>query len=227
MFEQISSPRYIVEIAIAVAIGLVIYCATCCIYPSNVNKNITKKADGFRIPINNTLVILGLLVPVLMTSAAYFYLKYPTTKIESLLATITLMFIILCLAIFLNFSLLQKTDDNDKITLKMPNDRYFMFIKGLLYSYLVLGLLYFAIFFLFEIKPPLAKETIEKADHKGCYFLEKSKLNLYQSKDDVLKIWGEPSSDKDNKLTYVLEYSVLVLTFDENQYLVEINEKRR
>lgn len=227
MREQFISLRFWIEIAISVLVAVAIYIATRYYNRSSAEKDI--KVDYFRVPTNNVLIVLGLLVPSLVTLASYLYVKDPRGNYASLLATIVLMFFVLIVAIWETFALLKKAQNGDVIKVKMPDDRKYIIGMGWMYASLLIGLIYFSIFFLFELVPVNNQKNEEVLSKVNAYYLLKPKIRINQPKEEVIKLWGQPISEDatNRKLQYESENSILQLSFDEQQKLVEIFEKRR
>ncbi len=225
MKEQFMTQRFWIEIGIAGGVCLIVWIASKS-YNTAAEKDI--KVDYFRIPTSNALVVLGLLVPIMVGLASYLYVNNPEGKYASLLATIVVMFIVLVVAIWETFALLKKGDTADTIKIQLPADRRYITAMGLMYALLLLGLFYFAMFFLFEL-PPKAVVNKPQAFGQAGYSLLKPNPRIDQTKDEILKAWGQPTGEDLSKRTLLYEanHSVIQLTFDENQKLVEINDRRK
>lgn len=226
MWEKFLTVRFAIEIATAIAIAGGIFFAAKYYY-----RNITEremKADYLRVPTNNALIVLGLLVPVFIGLAAYLYTKVPQGNYSSLLAAIVLLFLVLIVAVWETFAILKKASSKDIIRLNMPNDLRYIRGMGLMYTFLIVGLIYFAIFFLFEITP-YRKEADVTVSVKPFYRLSKPKANIDNSREEILRIWGEPSSydTSGTKLIYETSQSTLELEFDDEDLLIRIIEKRK
>lgn len=186
------------------------------------------KADYLRVPTNSALTILGLLTPVLVALAAYLYTNFPQGTYTFLLATITVFFMVLFVAIWETFSILRKATITDTIELTMPEDLRFIVGMGWIYSFLLIALIYFSLFFLFELAPPpsVPPQGVGKGD---SYYLAKPKAHIDQLKADVVKQWGEPTSANQagNQIDYDTEQSTVHLQFDATGKLKQIVETRR
>jgi len=185
------------------------------------------KSDYLRVPTNNAMVVLGLLIPILVALASYFYVKEPEATYSSLLAAIVVFFIVLIVAIWETHSILQAATNTDSVTIKIPADRSLLVGLAVIYSYLVLGLLYFSVFFLFELSP--VKATNRNSELPQASFkLVKRRPYINQSRDEILQSWGAPTNaDPDKKkLDYQSDQSSLRLVFDDEGKLQEIIEMR-
>ena len=225
MKDQFTTLRFLIEMLIASAVCLIVYFAS---RTYNKRGHREMKVEFFRIPTSNALVVLGLLVPIMVALASYLYVNNPEGKYSSLLATIVVMFLVLVVAIWETFALLKKGGKGDAITITMPADRRFVTGLGLMYGLLLLGLFYFAVFFLFEL-PRKALNSSQRAFGPAVYPLLKPNPRIDQTRDQILSVWGQPSGeDQANRiLIYESDHSVIRLTFDEKQKLVEINDRRR
>jgi hypothetical protein len=225
MKEQFMTLKFWIEIGIAGLLCFIVYIAVR-VYNQTGKKDI--KVDYFRIPTSNVLVVLGLLVPIMVALASYLYVNNPEAKYSSLLATIVVMFVVLGVAIWETFALLQKGQTADTVTIKLPGDRRYITGMGLMYALLLLSLFYFAMFFLFEL-PARSVASEPQALGQAGYQLMKPSARIDQTKDEILRVWGQPSAEDvgNRTLRYESDHSVIRLTFDENQKLVEINDRRK
>lgn len=225
MKDQFITKTFAIEIAIAIFFCIVIYWVV-----RHYNKGTSKvKLDYFRVPTNNVLVILGLLAPIMIGLASYLYVNNPKGHYSSLLATITVMFLVLIVTLWETFALPKKADaTDDTITLTFPGDLKYIVGLGWMYALLLLALGLFAWFFLFEL-PSATVVSSPQAPAHSSYALLKPAVSIGQSRQEVLSIWGASTSeDSVNRvLIYESTQSVIRLTFDQNQVLVEVNEKRK
>jgi hypothetical protein len=223
--DQFITKTFAIEIAIAIFFCIVIYWVV-----RHYNKGTSKvKLDYFRVPTNNVLVILGLLAPIMIGLASYLYVNNPKGHYSSLLATITVMFLVLIVTLWETFALPKKADaTDDTITLTFPGDLKYIVGLGWMYALLLLALGLFAWFFLFEL-PSATVVSSPQAPAHSSYALLKPAVSIGQSRQEVLSIWGASTSeDSVNRvLIYESTQSVIRLTFDQNQVLVEVNEKRK
>ena len=226
MKNQFLTMRFLGEMLIAIAVAIILFVATRLYNPEVKEKDI--KIDYFRIPTNNALVVIGLLVPILTGLAAYLYTNDPSAKYSLLLASIAVLFVVLIVAVWETFSLLGKAQTADIIRIKLPDDRKYITGMGLMYAFLILGLLYFALFFLFELSPA-KRETTATTNSASAASLLKPRARIAQSKDELVKSWGAPTAqDSTGKtLTYESDQSEIRLVFDNEGKLMEIVEKRR
>ena len=225
MKDQFTTLRFWIEMAGAAAVLLIVFFASL-----HYNKTGSKewKVEFFRIPTSNALIVLGLLVPTMVALASYLYINNPEGKYSSLLATIVVMFLVLVFAIWETFALLKKGDAGDKIKINFPEDRRFITTLGFMYGLLLLGLFYFALFFLFEL-PPKRASTTQQTAGPADYYLAKPHPRIDQTKDEILSLWGQPTGEEQANriLIYASDHSIIRLAFDENQKLVEISNRRK
>lgn len=182
------------------------------------------KSDYLKVPINNSLIVLGLIIPILVALVSYLYIKNPEGTYSSLLATIILYFFVLLIAIWQTFSIISVASKDDTIKIEIPKDRKIITSMAWMYGLLILGLLYFAIFFLFEIEFLPKKVEIEE-QISDFILLEKPQIKINQSKDQIIEIWGEPISYLDieqKRLKYKSKDSVIYLDFDNKEILYKI-----
>jgi hypothetical protein len=227
MKNQFITMRFGIEMAIAIALAGIMLLAVRLYNPAVKTKTI--KVDYFRIPTNNALVVLGLLVPILTALAAYLYTSDPSGQYSFLLASISVLFVVLIVAIWETFALLGKAQDGDLITVTLPADRPHIVCMGVMYGFLLLGLMYFALFFLFELSPTKTTGKQGEQNLGGSYSLMKPAARIGQQKDDLMKSWGQPAGQDSvaKTLTYQSERSQIRLTFDDEGKLVEVLEKGR
>jgi hypothetical protein len=188
----------------------------------------TVKSDYLRVPTNNALVVLGLLLPILTALAAYLYMNAPQSSYSSLLASIVVMFLVLVVAMWETHSLIGMGGTDDTIVININHDRNLVVGLGLIFALLLLGLLYFAIFFLFELTPLPGPAAKPGDDGRTAYFLSVRKAYLDQTREQVIQSWGKPNStNADNtKFEYFFDGSTIHLHFDANGRLQAINETR-
>jgi len=192
-------------------------------------KSVEIKSDYLKTPTNNVLIVLGLVIPILVALASYLYTKNPEGVYSFLLATIVLYFFVLLLAIWQTFSIISVASIGDTIKIKIPEDRKIIISMSWMYGFLVLGLIYFAIFFLCELESP--SKTV-KTGRKFTDFilLEKPEIEINQNKDQIIKAWGEPINyldEEKNKLKYQSDNSIIFLDFDKNGILYKILKIRK
>ncbi len=225
MKEQFTTLWFWIEMSGAAAVCLIVYFAS---RAYNKTGRTVKTVDYFRVPTSNALVILGLLLPSLVAVASYLYINNPEGRYSSLLATIVVLFLVLIVAIWETFALLKKGDSANQITIDLPEDRRYVTALGLMYGLLLLGLFYVAVFFLFELPQKRIGSAQQPISPSG-YQLMKPIPRIDQTKDQILSMWGPPTSEDvaGRILIYESDHSVVRLTFDANQKLVEINDRRK
>lgn len=131
------------------------------------------KSDYLRVPINNTLVILGLIVPVLVALASYLYINNPKGSYSFLLAAIVLFFSVLIVAIWETFALLSIASKEEIVKIRKKNLNIIIGMSWM-YGVLILGLRYFAIFFLIELKLPLSNAATELQTGNSVFDIKKN-----------------------------------------------------
>jgi len=187
----------------------------------------TLKSDYLRVPTNNALIVLGLLVPILTGLAAYLYTNAPEASYSSLLASILVMFIVLIVAVWETHSLIQVGRNDDVIEIDIPAHRSLMVGLGLIFALLILGLIYFAIFFLVELSPAKIKVSTG-GDSNSTFVLTKRRVQINQTRDQILQEWGKPdkANSSNTEFEYTSDQSTVRLQFDEGGKLQSVSETR-
>ena len=224
MLHKFNTPTFWIEIVCAIVVWILAFVAIKRYWKEEEFKI---KSDYLRVPTNNAMVVLGLLIPILVALASYFYTKEPEATYSSLLAAIVVLFIVLIVAIWETHSILQVATNTDTVTIRIPGDRSLIVGLAVIYSFLVLGLVYFSIFFLFELSP--LKSPKPATNVSGPSFnLVKPRVHINESRDEILQSWGAPTNSDAGKtqLDYRSDQSTVRLLFDEQGKLKEIIETR-
>jgi heme/copper-type cytochrome/quinol oxidase subunit 2 len=224
MLHKFNTLTFWIEIVVAIVVWILAFVAVRSYWKP---QNYEIKSDYLRVPTNNAMVVLGLLIPILVALASYFYTKEPEATYSSLLAAIVVLFIVLIVAIWETHSILQVATNTDNVTLKIPGDRSLLVGLAVIYSFLVLGLVYFSIFFLFELSP-LKNSNPATNVSKPLFNLVKPRVHINESRDEILQSWGAPTNSDagKTKLEYQSDQSTVQLLFDEQGKLKEIIETR-
>lgn len=220
MIEKFLELRFFIEFGVALIWAIILYLLTLKYW----TQNIELKSDYLKVPTNNTLIVLGLIVPILIALVSYLYTKNPEGTYSSLLATIILFFIVLIIAIWETFAILNIATKEDIVKINIPKNRQIISGMSFMYGFLILGLIYFAIFFLFEIESP-PENTKSNNQISDFILLEKPHMEINQSREQIIKIWGEPLDYLDinkKKLKYKSKVSFVYLNLDENDKLCKI-----
>jgi len=224
MLRQFLTLKVALELLGAAMWGLFIWRASVAL-----NKNETKrtlKADYLKTPTGNALTVLGLTVPILVALISYLYTNDPVADYGSLLSTTTLYFFVLLVAIWQTFAIMKKAKESDTIELDYPADRRFITGLGLMYGMLILGLFYFASFFLFEVATPKPREAVSLPSMAAQPIL-RAPLHVNISRDDVIRAWGLPARSAANNVEYDTPTAVVKMTFDKTGILQTITETKR
>jgi len=228
MIIQFEKSMFWVELGVAVAWLAILWFASRHYNPSDSKdpKARTIKADYFKTPTGNALTILGLLVPFLVALAAYLYSKSPGANYSSLLTTIVLYFGVLIIAIWETFALLKKATDSDSIVLTLPADQRFLTGLHFMYGLLLLGLVYFAIFFLFEFGANVTSDERHLALLSRV--LLRQEVHVDESREKVVSVWGMPSGENLAKrwIEYRSPNSIIRIEFDADDRVLNIVESR-
>jgi hypothetical protein len=118
------------------------------------------------------------------------------------------------------------TDDN--IVINIPEDRSLGVGLAVIFALFLLGLLYFAIFLLYELTPLPGPAPKPGDDGRTAYFLSVRKAYLDQTREQVIQSWGKPNrTNADNtEFEYFFDGSTIHLRFDTNGRLQAIHETR-
>jgi hypothetical protein len=228
VLRQFLSITVAVELTIAAVWTVTLWAASKYYSKALAGKSVKLKSDYLKTPTSNALTVLGLLVPILVALTSYLYSTKPDVDYGSLLTTIILYFGVLIVAIWETFAILKKASQDDTIELTYPQDRRFVTGLGLMYGMLILGLCYFAFFFLFEIKPSQPSPIQTQASAAPAPFLVyRPVLNVDDSRALVLQTWGSPARWKGNDAEYDSLQATVRLTFDDLGKLRQITVTRR
>jgi hypothetical protein len=215
MVRQFFSLTVAVELIIAAVWALTLWLMARYYAKPLDGKSIKLKSDYLKTPTSNALTVLGLVVPILVALTSYLYASRPDANYGSLLTTIILYFGVLVLAIWETFAIIKRAKDDDSLLLSYPDDRRFITGLGLMYGMLILGLCYFAFFFLFEIRPQTTKPiTSEAKPSAATYLVARPPISLDTTRDQLLQSWGSPHASTDNTCEYALNNGVMRVSFD-------------
>lgn len=183
------------------------------------------KSDYLKVPINNTLSVMGIVCPLLIAVAAYLYVNLPTSDFSYILASIADFTAALIIAIWETFSLLGKATTDDNIKLSWANDSAIIRCMGILYSSLILGVVYLVLFFLLDLSilPPAQPQS----SATNGIALTKPLPRIGQSKSDIVSALGAPTKTiSPDTLVYEGSGVDLQLQFDNTGALQKITEQR-
>lgn len=176
----------------------------------------TLRLGFFTSAVNNVILIIAVAVPVLVGLLSYLSTKAPLVNYSSMYAAITFLFLALVVAVWLTFAILKKATDEEKITLSFPKDRRFITAMGLLYAFIVTGLVYFAHFFLFDLPAPSRANA-------GMILLARPKAQVGQTREEIERMWGRPNSTG-TMVEYKTLNSSIRLVFDASGRLEKTDE---
>src|SRR5437773_7489832 len=97
MLRKFNTLTFWIELGIALVVWLLAFLAVKRYWKK---QTYVMKSDYLRVPTNNAMVVLGLIIPILVALAAYFYAKAPEASYSSLLSAIVVLFIVLLIAIW-------------------------------------------------------------------------------------------------------------------------------
>jgi hypothetical protein len=149
----------------------------------------------------------------------------PASDYSFVLGSIAVFAVALIVAIWETFCLLNKATADDNIKLSWSNDRAIVTGMGILYTSLILGVVYLALFFLRDLSiAPAAQAQI--ASSTGIA-LTKPLPQIGQTKSDVLSALGAPSkSVSADTIEYQGSGVDLELQFDSTGALQKIIQQR-
>jgi hypothetical protein len=185
----------------------------------------TIKSDYVKVPINNTLMVMGIVCPLLIALASYLYVNLPAADYSFVLASIAVFTVTLIVAIWETFCLLNKATADDNIKLSWANDSSILTGMGILYSSLIVGVIYLILFFLLDL--PIAPAAQPQATANTGVALTKPRPQIGQSRSDILLALGAPSKPgSPDTLEYQGTAVDLELQFDSAGTLKKIIEQR-
>jgi hypothetical protein len=226
MYVELCTWTVGIELLVAVIIAVIFWRASIW-YNKDIPSPHKIKADYLKGPATTALTVLGLLVPILVALAAYLYTTESAVKLGSLATTIILYFAVLVLATWQTFALIKKATADETISLDLPQDLRFVTCQGLIYVFLILGLVYFAIFFRIEMKAPNVNRTSPATADTTAYRILRPSVHVSATRSDVYNAWGAPSRQKFSSAEYDTPDAVLELTFDTANRLIAVTERRR
>lgn len=119
MIGEFINIKFTIEMFIALVWAFILWVLTRTYW----KKDTEIQSDYLKVPTNNALIVLGLVIPILVALASYLYTKNPEGAYSSLLATIVLYFLVLLLAIWQTFSIISVASKQDTVKIKIPDDR--------------------------------------------------------------------------------------------------------
>jgi hypothetical protein len=212
-----------IEVLVAVVLAVAVILLTNEYYRGKANR--TLDVEFLRTPTTNILAVLGLLLPLLIALAAYFYKEAPDLKYPSLLASIVLMFLVIVAAVWHSYALLSADSTDSKVTITIPKDLQFISTIGVMYIWLILSLTYIGIFFVRELPVPTSHSL--RRTQGSEYFIGKPYVSINERKDAILRTWGVPTTDSAGVLYYISPISTIRMSFDSSGTLLSITEARK
>ena len=222
MIAKFHTIKFGILVVIMIVTWLVTYLVTR--YYWNTAPEQTLKSDFLKVPINNTLTVMGVVCPLLIALASYLYVNMPVSDYSYVLGSITIFTVTLIVSIWETFCLLNKARADDTIKLLWANDSAILTGMGILYSSLILGVVYLILFFLFDLPiAPAAQPPI--ASNIGIA-LTKPLPQIGQSKADIESALGTPNKSGPDTIEYQGSGVDLELQFDSAGTLQRIIERR-
>lgn len=226
MIEQLWTARFLISCALgALALILAFLFIRQSFKPGTKN---TFPVHFIKGPTSSSLTILGILIPLLVGAAAYFYINQPKGDYGFLWAGIFLLFAALSLTIWFAFSTTKIKSTNDEIALEFHRDLKYVAAFGLMYVSLLLAFVTLALFFLFDL-PSFEKKPAITFQSSSVLYLAKPRLRLGISEDEVTDLWGAPGIVEDEPGIWYYGGSEfdLILQFDDEGLLSQITEQRK
>lgn len=212
MLYQAMDTRFIIEMVVGLLLGVATWAWSLYEYRGSPERSV--RTTYFTTPANSALSTVGIIIPALAGLFTFLYSTSPGHSYSSLLAAIAFFFMVLLLAVWLTFSLMKKAKADENITLRFPKDRRFITSIGLMQVFLLISLLYLAIFLLVELPVPARKAP-------GTALLAKSMVKVGQTRSEVEHLWGTPSSSS-SITEYKNDRSTFRLFFDASGRLGKI-----
>lgn len=179
-------------------------------------------------PTNSTLTVISFLAPVIAGVTGYLYSQNPSGDYSVLLAMIVLLFAGLLVALWESFALVKKGTEAEYIQLNFPADVRFIQGIGIAFALLFYSLGCLAYFLLVEITPLRQHQSIADPGMKHLYSIQHLPVRLNQTRDQVIKNWGEPLELVNNeKYIYSTQDSLIEISFDNHGIARQIIERRK
>lgn len=184
------------------------------------------KAEFLTAPVNTSLTILTFIIPLVIAAVAYSESKGYTSGLPTILTSLSLLFICVLVAIWINFTLLKKGNSTDIITLDYPKDKQFISALGVIYGLLFFSFVYLGKYILFDFK--MEKPVISVTENPYEVLVQRQAIFPGMSHDEVHALWGRPQSYDSAMKTelYKTEKQVLQLQYDEANNLNSIIIKK-
>lgn len=153
-------------------------------------------SENFRNPINATLTLIGILIPLLSTCVAY--LRATLGADVGVFAPLVASLLVLILALLLSFwnlySLATVSDAQQIITIDKENNLYFPAQFVLQLFLLLAALIGMSFFLLFHFRLPSA--STKATNTTALYLVVRSPLRVGMAEADVLNFWGKPEIER-------------------------------
>jgi hypothetical protein len=185
----------------------------------------TLRSDYLKVPINNTLSVMGIVCPLLIALASYLYVNIPSSDYSFVLASICVFVLTLIVAIWETFCLLNKATNTDDIKLLWSRDSAILTGMGILYSSLILGVVYLVLFFLLDLS--IAPAMQAQAHSPAGIALTKAIPQIGETRLDVLSALGAPTrSVSADTIEYQGTGLDLEIQFDTKDTVQKITEQK-
>jgi hypothetical protein len=229
MLESYYSLGVLLPILISIVFAIIIYLFTKHYFCKDTAQDHKFDPDLFKIPINFSIQVLGIVVPILSIFTSYLVTKNSDLQIDFLLAAIALYFLVIIVATWQAFSIARaRVEDNTgKLLLNWEKDSAQISANAILYELIAAGFICLVLFFLLELNPKeLAKTSVNAPESVS---IMRQPLDIGMSNDDVIDLWGNPSEyqNKSNTWVYFGPNTTIFIEFDDDKTLRKITTELR
>ena len=224
MIDHVLTPFFGIAMVIAIILAVIVREASKFFHKDIDERKM--KSEFLRLPVSNTLTVVGLLLPTLAALSGFLYTKHPNGDYSTIVTVIAVLLIVLVIAIWETFALLKKATTSEDITLKLPDDRRFITGLGIIYVYLIGSLALLVFFFLFDLPMPATKAKTSPATQ---YYIGKPVLQIGSLESVVEQTWGAPIKREPARrlMRYETRDSKIDLIFDTQGKLEQVVQTRR
>ena len=187
------------------------------------------KGESFRSPLNLSIAIVAILVPVAAGIAAYHVDQDPNSAIDPLAVAILALLVALLWGAWQSYSIATQSPNDDTMTITRKRNWLVPVDFAIHLVVLLVGVSYLVIFLLFYFEPgsrvgDLGAEPVQES----AYVVVRPKPALGMTSERVRQLWGSPAQTDLQADVVVYQYdsptSVYILTFEDGK-LVTIQEE--
>jgi hypothetical protein len=222
MVSQVLTIEYWVEVLVVIVLLLCIRYGVSVYYGAHpANKSNAISATYFFALLNNTFLVLTLLLPTLIAITAALYTSNPRGRYSTLFACITCLMGVLVVAMWFNFALPTYSAGGDKIA----PDKQSMSAIGLIYILTIASIMLGMIFFLFEYSPVVEPRSQAPSE----ILIYRSRISLDLTREQVEKLWGPPMTTpkEPNRFRYFTPRSLILIEFNAQGKMTSMTEARK